>query len=121
MIRNEVIVEWMPGKSFVRTRALTRFDYGQILKIIGEEVPAEYEVEFALHKCGTVAEMAEGNPAGIEVPERILAASTKSIFARIVKKDGISRKVLLEIEIPVTDSPTVETRNKPEPKERKSR
>lgn len=76
MIRNEVIVEWMPGKSFVRTRALTRFDYGQILKIIGEEVPAEYEVEFALHKCGTVAEMAEGNPAGVRIPDWLLEACT---------------------------------------------
>lgn len=110
MIKNEVIVEWMPGKSFVRTRALARYDQDEILKVIGCDLPEGYQVEFALHRCGTVAETVAGTPAGVEVPEWILAANTRSIFARIVKEDGTSRKMILEIEIPVTDRPVMEKR-----------
>lgn len=107
---NEVVVEQLPGEPFARTRALARYDQDEILKVIGRDLQEEYQVEFALHRCGTVAETVVGTPAGVEVPEWILAANTRSIFARIVKEDGTSRKILLEIEIPVTDRPVMEKR-----------
>ena len=98
---NEVIAEWKPGKLLVGTSALTRFDYGQILKIIGGELPAEYDVEFALKECGMIDETAEGTPAGVRIPDWLLEACTHHIYAWVVIKDGTSRKTLFEIDIPV--------------------
>lgn len=109
-VLNEVIAEWKPGESLVGTSALTRFDYGQILKIIGGELPEEYDVEFALHEHGTIDETAEGDPAGVRIPDRLLQACTQHIYAWVVIKNGNSRKTLFEIVIPVRKRPAIETR-----------
>ena len=68
------------------TSALWQYDYGQILKIIGLDLPDTYEVHFSNSERGA-AKTAIGGPDGVIIPDEYLTSGEK-IFAWIFLHTG---------------------------------
>ena len=103
---NIITVTFAEGQTVVRTESLTQFDYGQILKIEGVELPEYYEVYFsnAWNLEGNATKQI-GDASGVRIPYEYLTTG-ESIYAYVFLHDGTDDgKTMYTIIIPVNERP----------------
>lgn len=71
-----------------RTAPLWQYDYGQVLKIDGVELPTAYEVHFSNEKHGTSVTQI-GNGDGVDIPDALLL-SGKPVYAWVYLHTGLN-------------------------------
>lgn len=89
------------------TEALWQWDYGQILKITGLDLPVAYQVHFSNEKnCGTSITMI-GNADGVLIPDELLETGLY-VYAFIYLHEGDSDgETEYQITIPVYRRPAI--------------
>lgn len=93
----------MTGRRMAFSEPLYQYDYGQILKITGVELPVSYEVLFSLDGRPTVTVL--GDEDGVQIPDIYLMTAsliTAYIFLHAGTDDGATELV---INIPVKERP----------------
>lgn len=71
------------------TRAITQYDYGQILRIEGIELPDAYEVDFSNNQYKGDSKPQIGNSSGVKIPEEYIKTG-QDIYAFIFLHAGAS-------------------------------
>lgn len=83
------------------TRALTQYDYGQILEFDGVTLPQSYEVVFSNDEHGGTGKSQIGSASGVTIPDEFLTTG-KPVFAWLflheTENDG---ETVFKIKIPV--------------------
>ena len=80
-----------------RTEPLFQYDYGQVLKINGIELPLAYEVHFADSPNSATSITKIGNADGVDIPDEILYKSGAAyawLFLHSGENDGETRVVI---------------------------
>ena len=115
---------------YASTLGVWQYDYGQVLRITGPELPPAVEVQFSLdEKSGETLSRVGTTVDGVtdvKIPDELLAHSATSdyrIYAYIYLTDETSGKTKYEIAIPVRarskpTSPTEDPEPEPLPEER---
>lgn len=99
MADNIVTALLRPG-GVTTTRPLYQYDYGQILRFTGQELPAAYEVHFANDGAAS-STTSIGGPDGVQIPDAYLqsgAAIRAWLYLHTGPDDGETR---FEVYIPV--------------------
>lgn len=71
------------------TRAITQYDYGQILRIEGIDLPDAYEVDFSNNQYKGDSKPQIGNSSGVKIPEEYIKTG-QDIYAFIFLHAGTS-------------------------------
>ena len=71
------------------TRAITQYDYGQILRIEGIDLPDAYEVDFSNNQYRGDSKPQIGNSSGVKIPEEYIKTG-QDIYAFIFLHAGTS-------------------------------
>lgn len=98
---------------FVNTEKAWQYDYGQILRIQGENLPKAVEVHFSLNEVGGDAITKVGvtidGVAEVQVPDELLknggTTINYNIYAFVYVEDGTSGRTEYRIKIPVQARP----------------
>ena len=91
---------YMAGKRVGQTSPLYQYDYGQILKIVGIDLPSSYEVHFSNQPHGTATTQI-GNADGVTIPDTYLT-SGNPVYAWIYLHTGANDgETEYQITIPV--------------------
>ena len=91
---------YMAGKRVGQTSPLYQYDYGQILKIVGIDLPEAYEVHFSNQPHGTATTQI-GNANGVTIPDTYLT-SGNPVYAWIYLHTGANDgETEYQITIPV--------------------
>ena len=80
-----------------RTEPLFQYDYGQVLKINGIELPLAYEVHFATSPNSATSITKIGNEDGVDIPDEILHGSGVAyawLFLHSGENDGETKVVI---------------------------
>lgn len=105
MISNNVTTVSFGALRQAVTHALWQYDYGQILKIEGLELPQAYEVHFSLMEKGGTAIKQIGDENGVTIPDELLQAGTP-IYAFLFLHTGLNDgETEYKITIPVKQRP----------------
>ena len=102
MIENHILDVRFCGQKYYRTRAVTRYDYGQILRFIGFDLPDAFEVHFALAGSNTAITQI-GSDNIVTIPDELIRtnASIRAwLFLHDAETDG---ETVYTIGIPVMD------------------
>ena len=97
---NTVEVEYCGGSKVIRTRSLTQYDYGQVLKIKGVDLPDTFEVHFSNSLDGEAVSMI-GENGVVAIPDECLLVSGIVycwLFLHTGTDDGES---VIRFEIPI--------------------
>ena len=96
---NMIKAAFTRGSHKVQTEPLWQYDYGQVLKITGLELPASYEVHFSNAPDG-VATTSIGNDDGVSIPDIYLTRGDVYawLYLHTGENDG---ETVYQIEIPV--------------------
>lgn len=87
------------------TCPLFQYDYGQILKISGVELPASYQVQFSNTEDGGISKTMLGDADGVQIPDEYLLTG-EYIYAFIFLHEGTDDgETEYVIEIPVIRRP----------------
>lgn len=86
---------------------LYQYDYGQILRIEGLELPSAYQVHFSTSESGGTSVTQVGGSDGVAIPDDMLALG-KTIYAYIYLHEGESDgETEYKITIPVLKRPAI--------------
>ena len=105
---NIITADFSGGRTRVTAEAAYQWDYGQLLRLTGADLPAIYECHFALEEKAGAALRAYGDSDGVAIPDALLEAG-RNIYCWIVlhtsAEDGETE---LAVTIPVTPRPRPE-------------
>ena len=88
-----------------RTRALHQWDYGQILKFVGLNLPSVYTVHFSNTGVGGEAKTMIGNADGVDIPDEYLTTG-QSVYAWVYLHTGADDgETVYSVIIPVKARP----------------
>lgn len=97
---NNVEAVFTKGRTNIETVSLWQYDYGQVLQIIGIDLPEFYEVHFSNEEHG-VSTTTIGNADGVAIPDTYLT-SGNAIYAWLYLHTGEDDgETVYEIRIPV--------------------
>lgn len=86
---------------------LYQYDYGQLLRIDGIELPFAYQVHFSTSETGGTSVTQVGNADGVQIPDNMLATG-KTIYAFIYLHEGeTDGETEYKITIPVIKRPAI--------------
>ena len=100
----------------VRTRALYQWDYGQILRFAGLDLPDAYTVHFSNQGVGGEAKTMVGNSDGVDIPDEYLTTGQAVyawVFLHAGEDDG---ETVYAVVIPVVARPKP-TEDEPTPQQ----
>lgn len=104
MIRGNTITATLISRRNTVTEALYQYDYGQVLLIVGLELPSVFEVHFA-NEGSTQTKTAIGRDGQVEIPDEYLL-SGKPINAFLYLHAGsVDGETEYKIKIPVRARP----------------
>lgn len=99
---SNVITANFAGDSHVTvTTALYQYDYGQILKFSGLELPTAYNVHFSNKEINGISKTSTGNADGVAIPDEYLLSGEKIyawVFLHTGQDDG---ETVYKVTIPV--------------------
>lgn len=105
MISNNVTTVSFGALRQAVSHALWQYDYGQVLKIEGLDLPQAYEVHFSLTEKGGRAVEQIGDASGVIIPDALLQAGTP-IYAFLFLHTGLNDgETEYKITIPVKQRP----------------
>ena len=88
-----------------RTRQLYQYDYGQILRFKGVELPTSYTVHFSNQQIGGTAVKQVGNADGVQIPDEMLT-SGQNVYAWVFLHTGTDDgETMYAVTIPVQQRP----------------
>lgn len=107
------IIQAVLDYRYVDTRSVWQYDYGQILRIQGENLPKAVEVHFSLNEVGgdsiTKIGVTTDGITEVQVPDELLenggARFKYSIYAFVYTEDGASGNTEYRVRIPVQVRP----------------
>lgn len=107
------IIQAVLDYRYVDTRSVWQYDYGQVLRIKGENLPRTAEVHFSLNEVGgdsvTKVGIATDEMIEVQVPDELLEnGGTRfkyNIYAFVYIEDGTSGNTEYRIRIPVQTRP----------------
>lgn len=105
MISNNVTTVSFGALRQAVTHALWQYDYGQILKIEGLELPQAYEVHFSLTEKGGTAIKQIGDENGVTIPDELLQAGTPIYVFLFLHTGDADGETEYKITIPVKARP----------------
>lgn len=88
---NITVANFADGSRVTRTNAVYQYDYGQILKFSGLELPSVYEVHFSNQEILGTSKTAIGTEDGVVIPDEYLLSGEKVyawIFLHVDNTDG---------------------------------
>lgn len=103
---NNIVMASIVGE-FACTEPRYQYDYGQILKIEGLELPTAYEVHFSNMATGGSSITAVGGEDGVAIPDDVLKKGSDVyafIFLHTGEDDG---ETVYKIKIPVIARPSI--------------
>ena len=83
-----IVQAFLRGKTAAKTAPLYQYDYGQILKIIGLELPPAYEVHFSNNPHGT-SRTSIGGADGVTIPDEYLVTG-ETVYAWVYLHTGVA-------------------------------
>ena len=102
---NIIEVNFKLGSKRVTAPELYQWDYGQILKLDGLELPDSYEVHFSNAPDGGHAEVRIGDETGVCIPDKLLTTGD-SIFAFVfLHAENNDGETVYVVQIPVKKRP----------------
>lgn len=100
-----ILIAQFTDYQFKRTRSLYQYDYGQILKFEGIDLPVAYEVHFSTNNIGGSSITQIGDEDGVTIPDELLL-SGKTIYAWVYLHAGENDgETMYAVTIPVTVRP----------------
>lgn len=107
------IIQAVLDYRYVDTRSVWQYDYGQILRIQGENLPKAVEVHFSLNEVGgdsiTKIGVTTDGITEVQVPDELLenggARFKYNIYAFVYTEDGASGNTEYRVRIPVQVRP----------------
>ena len=107
------IIQAVLDYGYVDTRSVWQYDYGQILRIQGENLPKAVEVHFSLNEVGgdsiTKIGVTTDGITEVQVPDELLenggARFKYNIYAFVYTEDGASGNTEYRVRIPVQVRP----------------
>lgn len=107
------IIQAVLDYRYVDTRSVWQYDYGQILRIQGENLPKAVEVHFSLNEVGgdsiTKIGVTTDGITEVQVPDELLenggARFKYNIYAFVYTEDGASGNTEYRVRIPVQARP----------------
>ena len=107
------IIQAILDYRYVDTRSVWQYDYGQILRIQGENLPKAVEVHFSLNEVGgdsiTKIGVTTDRITEVQVPDELLenggARFKYNIYAFVYTEDGASGNTEYRVRIPVQARP----------------
>lgn len=106
------IIQAVLDYRYIDTRSVWQYDYGQILRIKGENLPKAVEVHFSLNEVGgdsiTKIGVTTDRITEVQVPDELLKSDTRfkyNIYAFVYIEDGTSGNTEYRIRIPVQTRP----------------
>lgn len=121
-----IIANFEPGNDYKRVSGLTQWDYGQMLRIQGLDLPAAVEIHFSLQDIGGESITRIGTTADgvtdVVIPDSMLENEEEmgeqySVFAYIYLSNSESGETIKKIEMIVSTRPKPEAWDKPEDQE----
>lgn len=118
-----IIANFEPGNDYKRVSGLTQWDYGQMLRIQGLDLPAAVEIHFSLQDIGGESITRIGTTADgvtdVVIPDSMLENEEEmgeqySVFAYIYLSNSESGETIKKIEMIVSTRPKPEAWDKPE-------
>lgn len=118
-----IIANFEPGNDYKRVSGLTQWDYGQMLRIQGLDLPAAVEIHFSLQDIGGESITRIGTTADgvtdVIIPDSMLENEEElgkqySVFAYIYLSNSESGETIKKIEMIVSTRPKPEAWDKPE-------
>lgn len=104
-VNNVLVASFKSNQRYLTTSTLTQYDYGQILKIEGVELPTSYEVLFANDSVAGTAYTQVGNENGVTIPDQLLTTG-KNVYAWVFLHTGDSDgETVYTVHIPVHSRP----------------
>lgn len=111
-----VVIAAFGGSKVVRTRALYQWDYGQILRFAGLDLPNAYIVHFSNQCVGGEAKTMVGNLDGVDIPDEYLTTG-QAVYAWIYLHAGEDDgETVYAVVIPVVARPKP-TEDEPTPQQ----
>lgn len=123
MIREKVITaKFQPNYNYATAYGLWQYDYGQILRIEGLQLPTAVEIHFSLQKKGGEAVRRIGTTqdgvTDVVIPDSMLengdTAENYEIYVFVYLADETSGQTVHKITLPVIARPKPEAFSKPE-------
>ena len=104
MVSNVVTAAFGASRT-ARTRALHQWDYGQILQLLGLNLPDAYTVHFSNVGVGGTAKTQVGNADGVDIPDEYLITG-QPVYAWVYLHTGADDgETVYSVVIPVTARP----------------
>lgn len=101
MRKNVIIADFSGGARTVRTAMLTQWDYGQVLRVVGLDLPDAFEVHFSKQRDLGTAKVQVGRAGEVWIPDEYLT-TPRTLYAWIYLHAGASDgETVCRIEIPV--------------------
>lgn len=98
---SNIVTADMTGKTFVRASSLYQYDYGQVLKFEGVDLPTAYEVHFSNTDSVGTAKAQIGDSNGVTIPDEYLL-SGQPVYAWVFLHTGLDDgKTEYKVIIPV--------------------
>lgn len=103
-VDNVVKASFVFGRS-TKTRGLHQWDYGQVLKFDGLDLPSAYTVHFANQPMSGDAKTQVGGPDGVDIPDEYLTTGLP-VYAWVYLHSGADDgETVYSVTIPVTKRP----------------
>ena len=102
MAVNNIVTATFRDSRSSSTRALTQYDYGQILKIEGIDLPSSFEAHFANCGMGNETKLQIGQNNQVEIPDEYLVSGKSVICYIYLHSDESDGETVYTITIPVT-------------------
>lgn len=100
-----VVVAAFGASKIVRTRGLYQWDYGQVLKFAGLDLPNAYTVHFSDDGVGGTAKTMVGDENGVTIPDEYLTTG-KTVYAWVYLHTGADDgETVYSVIIPVVARP----------------
>lgn len=111
-----VVTAAFGASKVVRTRALYQWDYGQILRFAGLDLPEAYTVHFSNQGVGGEAKTMVGNSNGVDIPDEYLTTG-QAVYAWVYLHAGEDDgETVYAVVIPVVARPRP-TEDEPTPQQ----
>ena len=104
-MNNIITVKIMQPNGVNMTPFRYRYDYGQILKIEGIDLPEAYEVHFANQATGGTTVTQIGNADGVTVPDALFLTGSDIFVFLFLHTGNDDGETVIKIQIPVKDRP----------------
>lgn len=107
MRTNIVTAVYQSGCGFSRTEAVYQFDYGQVLRLSGFDLPTAFQVDFGQSRISGATVTAVGSEGQVAIPDELLqTAANVYAFLRLSTGTDDGETVYI-IEIPVAARPEI--------------